>query len=145
LSERVEPHPRKSSSRWPQGASTRRHGGHLSGRGRRSTERGEKSALRWACSGGHLASLGSGHRLEDRIRAHILICWLALLLVRLCERQAGDTWRNLRREHERLHLVTLAGAAGEVQQTTRPTREQRDILAQLQIDPPPRLTSLTPA
>ncbi len=85
------------------------------------------------------------HRLEDRIRAHILICWLALLLVRLCERQAGDTWRNLRRELERLHLVTLAGAAGEVQQTTRPTREQRDILAQLQIDPPPRLTSLTPA
>src|SRR5207237_50001 len=47
------------------------------------------------------------HRLEDRIRAHILICWLALLLVRLAERQAGDTWRNLRRELERLHLVTL--------------------------------------
>jgi transposase len=85
------------------------------------------------------------HRLEDRIRAHILICWLALLLVRLCERQIGDTWRNLRRELERLHLVTLAGAAGQVQQTTRLTPEQRDILAQLQIEPPPRLTSLTPA
>jgi hypothetical protein len=61
------------------------------------------------------------HRLEERIRAHILICWLALLLVRLCERQAHDTWRNLRRELERPHLVTLAGAAGQVQQTTRPT------------------------
>jgi transposase len=85
------------------------------------------------------------HRLEERIRAHILICWLALLLVRLCERQIGDTWRNLRRELERLHLVTLAGAAGQVQQTTRLTPEQRDILAQLQIEPPPRLTSLTPA
>ncbi|MCA1677984.1 MAG: IS1634 family transposase [Actinobacteria bacterium] len=85
------------------------------------------------------------HRLQERIRAHILICWLALLLVRLCERQAGDTWRNLRRELERLHLVTLAGAAGQVQQTTRPTPEQRDILAKLQIEPPPRLTSLTAA
>jgi transposase len=85
------------------------------------------------------------HRLEERIRAHILICWLALLLVRLCERQAADTWRNLRRELERLHLVTLAGAAGQVQQTTRLTPEQRDILAQLQIEPPPTLTSLTPA
>ncbi|MCA1698363.1 MAG: IS1634 family transposase [Actinobacteria bacterium] len=85
------------------------------------------------------------HRLEDRIRAHILICWLALLLVRVCERQAGDTWRNLRRELERLHLVTLAGTAGHVQQTTRPTPEQRDILHRLQIEPPPRLTSLTPA
>jgi transposase len=85
------------------------------------------------------------HRLEERIRAHILICWLALLLVRLCQRQLGDTWRNTRRELERLHLVTLAGAAGQVQQTTRLTTEQGDILAQLQIEPPPRLTSLTPA
>jgi len=85
------------------------------------------------------------HRLEERIRAHILICWLALLLVRLCERQIGDTWRNLRRELERLHLVTLAGAAGQVQQTTRLTPKQREILARLQVEPPPRLTSLTPA
>jgi transposase len=85
------------------------------------------------------------HRLKDRIRAHILICWLALLLIRLIERQAGDTWRNQRRELERLHLVTLAGAAGHVQQTTRLTDAQRTILAQLRIEPPPRLTSLTPA
>jgi len=85
------------------------------------------------------------HRLEERIRAHILICWLALLLIRVCERQAADTWRNLRRELERLHLVTLQGAAGQVQQTTRLTPEQRDILAQLGIEPPPPLTSLTPA
>jgi transposase len=85
------------------------------------------------------------HRLEDRIRAHIVICWLALLLVRLCERQAGDTWRNLRRELERLHLVTLAGAAGQLQQTTRLTDPQRAILNRLQVEPPPPLTSLTPA
>ncbi len=85
------------------------------------------------------------HRLEERIRAHILICWLALLLIRLAERQADDTWRNLRRELERLHLVTLAGAAGQVQQTTRLTDRQREILARLQIEPPARLTSLTPA
>ena len=85
------------------------------------------------------------HRLEERIRAHVAICWLALLLIRLIERQAGDTWRNTRRELERLHLVTLAGAAGQVQQTTRLTPTQRDILARLQIAPPPPLTSLTPA
>ena len=85
------------------------------------------------------------HRLEERIRAHIVICWLALLLARLIERQVADTWRNTRRELERLHLVTLAAAAGQVQQTTRLTPQQRDILNQLQIQPPPPLTSLTPA
>ena len=85
------------------------------------------------------------HRLEQRIRAHILICWLALLLVRVAERQAHDTWRNLRRELERLHLVTLQGDAGRVCQTTELTPRQREILHQLQLEPPPRLTSLTPA
>ncbi len=85
------------------------------------------------------------HRLEQRIRAHILICWLALLLIRLAERHTGQTWRNLRRELERLHLVTLTGAAGQVHQTTRLTDPQREILTRLGIEPPPRLTSLTPA
>jgi transposase len=85
------------------------------------------------------------HRLEDRIRAHILICWLALLLVRIAERQAGDTWRNLRRELERLHLVVLQGDAGRVTQTTELTPRQRETLHQLGVEPPPRLTSLTPA
>jgi hypothetical protein len=74
-----------------------------------------------------------------------VICWLALLLIRFAERLAGDTWRNLRRELERLHLVTLAGAAGQVQQTTRLTDPQRENLARLAIAPPPTLTSLTPA
>ena len=84
------------------------------------------------------------HRLEQRIRAHVLICWLALLLVRVAERQTHDTWRNLRRELERLHLVTLQGDAGPVSQTTELTPRQREILHQLQLEPPPRLTSLTP-
>ncbi|MGH2846396.1 MAG: hypothetical protein ACRDL0_10350 [Thermoleophilaceae bacterium] len=66
------------------------------------------------------------------------------LTVSRSERQAGDTWRNLRRELERLHLVTLQGAAGQVQQTTRLTPEQLHI-DQLGVEPPPRLTSLTPA
>ncbi|MCA1700687.1 MAG: IS1634 family transposase, partial [Actinobacteria bacterium] len=48
------------------------------------------------------------HRLEERIRAHVLICWLALLLVRVAERETGETWRRLRTELERLKLVTLS-------------------------------------
>lgn len=85
------------------------------------------------------------HRLERRIRAHILICWLALLLIRVAERQADETWRNLRRELQRLHLVTLAGPAGTVAQTTPLSGEQRDILAALEIEPPPRITALQAA
>ena len=35
------------------------------------------------------------HRLEPRIRAHVLLCWLALLLVRVAERRTGRTWHRI--------------------------------------------------
>jgi transposase len=52
------------------------------------------------------------HRREDRIEAHVQLCWLALLLLRVAETEAGDTWRNLRNELDRMHLVTLATNEG---------------------------------
>jgi hypothetical protein len=52
------------------------------------------------------------HRLERRIRAHILLCWLALLMIRLAERQTGQTWRRIALDMQRLHLVTLTGPSG---------------------------------
>jgi len=50
------------------------------------------------------------HRLEHRIRAHVLLCWLALLLVRVAERRTGLTWRRIVTELGRVHAVTLWGA-----------------------------------
>ena len=85
------------------------------------------------------------HRLEHRIRAHVVVCWLALLLIRIAERKSGQSWRRIATELQRLHLVTLQGAAGAVQQTTPPTEPQRAILAALQVEPPPRITALEPA
>jgi len=52
------------------------------------------------------------HRKEDRIRAHVILCWLALLLIRLAETQTEQTWRNLRDELQRMHLGTFTGPAG---------------------------------
>jgi transposase len=85
------------------------------------------------------------HRLEHRIRAHVLLCWLALLLVRVAERQTGSTWRRINTELDRLHLVTLAGPAGRMQQTTALTSAQRELFAATGITPPPPVTSLQPA
>ncbi|WP_225854362.1 transposase [Micromonospora sp. ALFpr18c] len=44
------------------------------------------------------------HRREDRIRAHILLCWLALLLIRVAETTTGHTWPKIRADIERLHI-----------------------------------------
>src|SRR3954447_536719 len=85
------------------------------------------------------------HRLEHRIRAHVLICWLALLLIRICERQTGHTWRRIALELGRLHLVTLTGPDGTVEQTTRLTDAQRQILDATAVKPPPPITALDPA
>lgn len=85
------------------------------------------------------------HRLEHRIRAHVLIAWLALLLIRVAERQTGQTWRRIALELERLHQVTLTGPAGTVQQTTTLTPSQADIYAATGVKLPPRVTALQPA
>ena len=85
------------------------------------------------------------HRLEHRIRAHVLLSWLALLLIRVAERQTGHTWRRIALELGRLHLVTLTGTAGTIQQTTQLTDLQREILAATGIQAPPRITALQPA
>jgi transposase len=85
------------------------------------------------------------HHLERRIRAHVLLCWLALLLVRVAERQSAQTWRRINTELGRLQLVTLSGPTGRVEQTTTLTPTQRELFTATGVAPPPRVTSLQPA
>ena len=82
------------------------------------------------------------HRKEERIRAHVILCWLALLLARIAENACEDTWPSLRRELDRIHVGTFTGPAGTFQQRTELTRTQRDILKALKIDAPPRVYQL---
>jgi hypothetical protein len=61
------------------------------------------------------------HHREDRIRAHVQLCWLALLLIRVAGNATGDTRRNLHHELDRMHLVTLATSDGRVAQRSAAT------------------------
>jgi len=85
------------------------------------------------------------HRKEERIRAHVILCWLALLLARIAENACGGTWPDLRRELGRIHVGTFTGPAGTFRQRTEITKAQRDILRALKIDPPPRIYQLKPS
>ena len=78
------------------------------------------------------------HYREDRIRAHIQLCWLALLLLRMIENVTGDTWRNVRHELDRMHLITLATDHGRVAQRSATTPGQRTLLQALDLPEPPR-------
>ncbi len=82
------------------------------------------------------------HRLEDRIRAHVVLCWLALLLIRIAETTAGDSWHQMRQELQRMHVGYFTGPAGSYHHTTEATPAQRRILSTLHTQPPPRILQL---
>jgi len=85
------------------------------------------------------------HHKEERIRAHCLLCFLALVLIRVAEVGVGDTWPSIRRELERMHLGQFEGSAGRVLQRTETTPAQREILRALAIEEPPRFYAIEPA
>ena len=82
------------------------------------------------------------HRKEDRIRAHVILCWLALLLTRTVETSCDDTWPTLRHQLERIKLGTFTGPDGTFRQRTELTKPQRDIYATLGLDPPSKIIEL---
>jgi len=83
------------------------------------------------------------HHREDRIRAHVQLCWLALLLLRVVENATGDTWRNTRHELDRLHLVTLATQHGRVAQRSALTAGHQRVLTALGLPEPARYFDFT--
>jgi hypothetical protein len=85
------------------------------------------------------------HRLEHRIRAHVVLCWLALLLIRIAEEASSDTWRNLRHQLDRMHLGTFTGPAGTVRRRTAATTGQTTIFRALDLAEPREFSDLRPA
>ena len=79
------------------------------------------------------------HSRDDRIRSHVLICWLALLLVRIAEVETGQTWPTIRRQMQQQNLVDLFGRNGRILQHTELTQDQRIILKKLKIKAPKRI------
>jgi Transposase DDE domain len=82
------------------------------------------------------------HRKEERIRAHVLLSWLALLLIRLTETATGRRWPALREDLQRMHVGTFAGPAGVFRQRTETTVDQRTIFTDLGLPEPARILTL---
>jgi hypothetical protein len=85
------------------------------------------------------------HRREDRIRAHVILCWLALLLIRVAENETGRPWNRIRAGLQRQHAVTWTGPAGTFRQATDLTKPQRDLHTALSIEPPKKILALESA
>jgi transposase len=76
------------------------------------------------------------HSKDDRIRSHVLLCWLSLLFIRIAEVETGLTWSKIKRTMQRLNLVEFLTKDGRILQHTELTPDQRNILNKLKIKPP---------
>jgi hypothetical protein len=85
------------------------------------------------------------HRKADRIKAHVLLCWLALLLVRVIEVRCGHSWCRIRAEMDRLHRGVFEGPPGRFVQRTELTPLQHEYLKAVEVAPPPRFEAIEPA
>lgn len=85
------------------------------------------------------------HSKDERIRAHILICFLALMIIRVAETRSGQTWRTIRAELASIRQGLFSGQDGQFTQTTELTRRQRELHSALGVPEPPRFGHITPA
>ena len=83
------------------------------------------------------------HTRDDRITSHILLCWLALLLVRVAELETGHSWEKIKATMQRLHLGEFINKNGRILQRTELTKEQRNILKKLKIPYPKTFKKIT--
>jgi len=82
------------------------------------------------------------HSKDERIRSHVLLCWLALLLVRIAETKTGLSWSRIRRQMQRLHLGEFFNKKNRVLRHTELSEDQRNILKKLNIKPPKRVLKI---
>ena len=85
------------------------------------------------------------HRLEERIRAHVLLCWLALLLIRLAENATGQTWATIKRQTQRLHAIDAVTNDGTFTTTTTPSTAVTEIFTTAGLPAPGQLLGIHPA
>jgi len=84
------------------------------------------------------------HRKEDRIRAHVLVCFLALVIIRVCEIRAQNTWRTIGDELQTIKLGRFRSSDGEFTQRTELSAEQRQLLKALRVPEPRRFGQIAP-
>jgi transposase len=83
------------------------------------------------------------HHLEHRIRAHVLLCWLGLLLIRVTENTTRHTWNHVTRQLNRVYQIDYDTPDGTITTHTRLTPDQTSLYQTMRLTPPDTVT-ITP-
>ena len=76
------------------------------------------------------------HSKDNRIRCHIFLCFLALLLVRIVENKSGRSWARIRTELSRIHYGEFVIDSKKIFQITDLRQEHQETLKSLNIKEP---------
>ena len=82
------------------------------------------------------------HWTPHRICAHVSLCVLALLIERVAEIRAGDTWRNIRDQLETIKVVEYERGEARIEQTTEVRPKVAKLLELLKVELPPKVHSV---
>lgn len=79
------------------------------------------------------------HHTPDRIRAHIFLCVLALLIERVIENACEASWTKIREELRKIKIGQLLTPNGTLYQRSPVSQAARNILMKLKVKPPPEI------
>ena len=75
-------------------------------------------------------------RLPARIKAHVLLCWLGMLLIRIAEQETGQTWFQIKKALSTLQVGMFKTLEGDIWQTGQIRKETAAIFDALKVKMP---------
>jgi transposase len=85
------------------------------------------------------------HWQPHRIHAHVSIAVLALLLTRMAETRANDTWRNVAALLQTIKVVDYERGEARIHQTTEVRKPVQDLLRALKVPLPQKIHAMRPS
>jgi transposase len=82
------------------------------------------------------------HRLEERIRSHILICWLAMVLIRYTENMADRSWYQIEKALSTVTAGLIESEKVNLWYCSDISEEAKEIFAALAIELPRKVLAM---
>lgn len=82
------------------------------------------------------------HRLPERIQAHVLLCWIAMLLIRVTENNTNETWSRIKKKLFSIKLGINQCLEGKIHESSPLSGEQKILFSTLGLNTPPRYFKL---
>jgi len=68
-----------------------------------------------------------------------LLCYLALVLVRVLKNRGDDTFRNMRQTLDQIHAVTVESQGARLVRRTQLNQDQKNLFRKLKVPEPPKI------